>query len=60
MGTNPGQNKMPNRNLGREMGRDDDNEGSNDVNVQEIATDPHTGNAELGTNFSSRKKPDQE
>ena len=58
MGTNPGKNKMPNRNLGREMGKDD--EESKDVHVQEVATDPHTGNAELSTNFSSRKKPDRE
>ncbi len=39
MGTNPSKEKMPNRGLGREMGKDDDEQPQN-VNVQEIGTDP--------------------
>jgi hypothetical protein len=38
MGTNPSKEKMPNRGMGREMGRDDDDKPL-DVNVQEIGTD---------------------
>lgn len=55
MGTDPYQHKMPNRNLGREMGKEDD-EKSTDVNVQDIASDPHAGDKSLETNFSHVKK----
>jgi hypothetical protein len=60
MGTNPYKEKMPNRGMGREMGKDDDEE-SQDVNVQEISTDPQipgpgTGSQRgLGTNFTHVK-----
>ncbi|HYY67264.1 MAG TPA: hypothetical protein VE572_02835 [Nitrososphaeraceae archaeon] len=57
MGTNPYKEKMPNRGMGREMGKDDDDE-PQDVNVQEIATDPQVpGPSErgLGTNFTHAK-----
>lgn len=53
MGTDP-RHGTPNRNLGREMGRDD--EKSTDENTQKIASDQHTGNQTLGTNFSHVKK----
>lgn len=58
MGTDPYRYKTPNRNLGREMGKED--EKSEDVNVQDIASDAHTGNQSVGTNFShvKKKKPD--
>jgi hypothetical protein len=64
MGTNPYKEKMPNRNMGREMGTDDD-EKSQGVNVQEIGTDPQTpgpGPRGLGTNFTqvTKKADDQE
>jgi len=57
MGTNPYKEKMPNRGMGREMGKDDDEE-SQDVNVQEIGTDPQfpgpgAGSKRgVGTNFT--------
>ena len=56
MGTNPYKEKMPNRGMGREMGKDDDDQ-SQDVNVQEIGTDPQVpdpgtdSQRGLGTNF---------
>jgi hypothetical protein len=64
MGTNPYKEKMPNRNMGREMGTDDD-EKSQGVNVQEIGTDPQTpgpGPRGLGTNFTqvTKKKADDQ
>jgi hypothetical protein len=54
MGTNPYKEKMPNRGMGREMGKDDD-EKPQDVNVQEIGSDPQfppPGRRGLGTNFT--------
>ncbi|MDQ3718336.1 MAG: hypothetical protein M3311_04185 [Thermoproteota archaeon] len=60
MGTNPYKEKMPNRGMGREMGKDDD-EQSQDVNVQQIATDPQIPGPGtdppkgLGTNFTHVK-----
>jgi hypothetical protein len=57
MGTNPYKEKMPNRGMGREMGKDDPDE-PQDVNVQEIATDPQTPGPSprgLGTNFTHTK-----
>ena len=51
MGTNPYKEKMPNRGMGREMGQDE--EKPQDVNVQEIGTDPQLpppGRRGLGTN----------
>jgi hypothetical protein len=54
MGTNPYKEKMPNRNMGREMGKDE-NEEPQHVNVQEIGTDPQTpgpGPRGSGTNFT--------
>jgi hypothetical protein len=60
MGTNPYKEKMPNREMGREMGKDDDDE-SQDVNVQEIGTDPQIpgpgtdSQRGLGTNFTHVK-----
>ena len=53
MGTNPYKEKMPNRGMGREMGQDE--EKPQDVNVQEIGTDPQLPPSErrgLGTNFT--------
>jgi hypothetical protein len=53
MGTNPNKEKMPNRGMGREMGQPD--EKPQDVNVQEIGTDPQfppPGRRGLGTNFT--------
>jgi hypothetical protein len=53
MGTNPYKEKMPNRGMGREMGQDE--EKPQDVNVQEIGTDPQLpppGQRGLGTNFT--------
>jgi hypothetical protein len=61
MGTNPTKEKMPNRGLGREMGKDDDDK-PQDVNVQEIGTDPQfpspgAGTKRgLGTNFTHVKE----
>jgi hypothetical protein len=55
MGTNPYKEKMPNRGMGREMGKDDDDEKPQDVNVQEIGSDPQfppPGRRGLGTNFT--------
>ena len=64
MGTNPYREKMPNRNMGREMGKEeDDNEKSQDVNVQEIGTDPQIpgpGERGLGTNFTQVTKKDKD
>ena len=57
MGTNPYKEKMPNRGMGREMGKDDDDQ-PQDVNVQEIGTDPQTPPGSptgLGTNFTHEK-----
>ena len=63
MGTDPYKEKMPNRGMGREMGQDE--EKAQDVNVQEIGTDPQLptpGRRGLGTNFThvetSRDKKD--
>ena len=59
MGTNPYKEKMPNREMGREMGSRADDEKPQDVNMQEIGTDPQipgpspTG---LGTNFTQGRK----
>jgi hypothetical protein len=58
MGTDPNREKMPNRNMGREMGRDDDDK-PQDVNYHEIGSDPqvpkpHEGG--LGTNFTHVKQ----
>ena len=53
MGTNPYKEKMPNRGMGREMGQDE--EKPQDVNVQEIGTDPQLPPSDrrgLGTNFT--------
>ena len=61
MGTNP-QSKMPNRNMGSEMGKDDD-EKPQDVNFQEIGTDPQMpgpGKRGLGTNFTHVKREKKE
>jgi hypothetical protein len=61
MGTNPSKEKMPNRGMGREMGRDDDDK-PQDVNVQEIGTDPQfpSSGADtkrgVGTNFTHVKE----
>ena len=57
MGTNPNREKMPNRELGRVMGSDDDEE-PQEVNVQEIASDPRSAPAGQGTNFSHVRKKD--
>jgi hypothetical protein len=56
MGTDPYKEKMPNRGMGREMGKDDDDR-PQDVNVQEIATDPQIPGSPtgLGTNFTHVK-----
>jgi hypothetical protein len=64
MGTNPYKEKMPNRGMGREMGKDDndDDDKPQDVNVQEIGTDPQfpgpgAGSTRgLGTNFTHVKE----
>lgn len=57
MGTNPSKEKMPNRGLGREMGRDDDDDKPQDVNVQKIGTDSQIPGSPtgLGTNFTHVK-----
>ena len=57
MGTNPYKEKMPNRGMGREMGKDDDDDKLQDVNVQEIGTDPQIPGSPtgLGTNFTHVK-----
>jgi hypothetical protein len=56
MGTNPSKEKMPNRGMGREMGRDDDDK-PQDVHVQQIGTDPQIPGSPtgLGTNFTHVK-----
>jgi hypothetical protein len=48
---------MPNRGMGREMGKDDDDDKLQDVNVQEIGTDPQIPGSPtgLGTNFTHVK-----
>ena len=54
MGTNPYKEKMPNRDMGRKMGNED-NEEPQHVNVQEIGTDPQMpepGPRGSGTNFT--------
>jgi len=54
MGTNPYREKMPNRGMGREMGKEEDEE-PQDPNVQKISTDPQMprpGPDGLGTNFT--------
>jgi hypothetical protein len=59
MGTNPYKEKMPNRGMGREMGKDVDDDKPQDVNVQEIGTDPQfppPGPRGLGTNFTHVEK----
>ena len=57
MGTNSGKEKMVNRDMGREMGRDDDDK-PQDVNVQQIGTDPQIPGSPtgLGTNFTHVKE----
>jgi hypothetical protein len=40
MGTNPSKEKMPNRERGHEMGSREDYGKPQNVNVQEIGTDP--------------------
>ena len=55
MGSNPYREKSPNRNIGREMGRDDD-EKPQDVNVQEIENDARSAPSGQGTNFSHVRK----
>lgn len=58
MGTNPYKAKMPNRGMGREMGKDDDDDEPQDVNAQEIGTDPQIPGPSprgLGTNFTHEK-----
>ena len=58
MGTNPYKEKMPNREMGREMGKGEDDDKSQDVNVQEIGTEPRfpspgAGSKRgVGTNFT--------
>ena len=53
MGTDPYKEKMPNRGLGREMGsssrEEDDDEKPQDVNVQQIGTDPQFPSPGAGT-----------
>ena len=55
MGTSPYKEKMPNRGMGREMSKDDD-EQPQDVNVQEIATDPQFPAPGAGTKKRSGNK----
>jgi hypothetical protein len=56
MGADPNKEKMPNRGMGREMGKDDD-DNPQDVNVQDIASDPQIPGSPtgLGTNFTHVK-----
>jgi len=57
MGSDPYKEKMPNRDMGREMGKDDDIK-AQEVNVQEIADDPQLPSPSrrgLGTNFTHVK-----
>jgi hypothetical protein len=58
MGTNPNREKSPNRDMGREMGRDED-EHLKDLNLQEIASDPNSAPDGQGTNFSHVRKEKQ-
>ncbi|AFU59010.1 hypothetical protein Ngar_c20790 [Candidatus Nitrososphaera gargensis Ga9.2] len=51
---------MPNQGLGREMGKEEEEGSADDVNVQEIASDPHTGNTGIETSFSHVRKTKQE
>jgi hypothetical protein len=62
MGSNPYREKSPNRNMGREMGRKDEDEddASQDVNIQEIASDPRPAPSGLGTNFSHVRKEEDD
>ena len=53
MGTNPNREKSPNRNMGREMGKDDD-EQPQDVNAQKIAADSQiSGSSDLGPTLAT-------
>jgi hypothetical protein len=54
MGSNPYREKSPNRGMGREMGKDD--EEPRDVNTQEIENDPHSAPSGQGTNFDHVRK----
>ena len=57
MGTNPYREKMPNRGMGREMGKEE--EEPRNVNVREIGIDqqiPGPGPNGLGTNFTHETK----
>jgi hypothetical protein len=62
MGTNPYKEKMPNQGMGREMSSSrekEDDEKPQDVNVQEIGTDPQVpgpSSTGLGTNFTQVRK----
>jgi hypothetical protein len=53
MGSNPYREKSPNRDMGREMGKDD--EEPQDVNTQQIASDSSAPSG-LGTNFDHVRK----
>jgi hypothetical protein len=57
MGTNPSREKSPNRNMGREMGAEE--EKPEDVNVQEIASDVQSSSPGQGTNFSHVRKEEE-
>ncbi len=57
MGTNPYREKMPNRGMGREMGKEE--EEPRNVNFQEIGIDQQIlgpGPNGLGTNFTHKTK----
>ena len=54
MGSNPYREKSPNRGMGREMGKDD--EEPRDVNTQEIENDPRSTPSGQGTNFDHTRK----
>jgi len=62
MGTNPYREKMPNQGMGREMSssrQEREDEKPQDVNVQEIGTDPQIPGPSpsgLGTNFTHGRK----
>jgi hypothetical protein len=59
MGTNPYKERSPDREMGSEMGKDDNDDKPKDVNVQEIGTDPQfpgPGRRGFGTNFTRVKK----
>lgn len=57
-GINPNREKSPNRDMGREMGKDD--EEPQDVNTQEIASDPRSAPSGLGTNFDHLRKKNRD